>query len=81
MNPRERIDRAIHALSELYDELELFTLDDSLKEQSDMCRKYAEQSQRAIAEALAHMELARDRCRGEPQAVPSWAEDTIPLAV
>lgn len=75
MNPRERIDRAITTLSELYDELELFTLDDSLKEQSDMCRWYAEQSQRAVADALARMELARDRCR----ATPSWAEDTAVL--
>lgn len=81
MNPRDRIARAITTLSELYDELELFTLDDSLKEQSDMCRKYAEQGQGAVAEALAHMELARDRCRSQPKPVPSWAEDTIPLAV
>jgi hypothetical protein len=77
MNPRDRINQSITILAELYDTLELFTLDDSLKEQSDMCRQYAEQSQRAVAEALAHMELARDRCR----ATPSWAEDTIPLAV
>ncbi len=77
MTPRDRINATIKTLAELYDTLELFTLDDSLKEQSDMCRKYAEQSQRAVAEALAHMELARDRCR----QTPAWGEDTIPLAV
>ncbi|MEE9393377.1 MAG: hypothetical protein V3W41_12820 [Planctomycetota bacterium] len=77
MSPRDRINATIKTLAELYDTLELFTLDDSLKEQSDMCRKYAEQRQRAVAEALAHMELARDRCRSEPP----WGEDTIPLAV
>lgn len=81
MNPKDRLDRAIATLTELWGELELFTLDDSLKSQSESCQAQAELCAHAVAKALEHMERARDRYRDAPKPVPSWAEDTIPLAV
>lgn len=81
MDPRDRINAALKALSEVSDSLELLTLDDSLKEQSDSCQNHANIARYAVVEAMAELESARDRYRGQLQAVPSWAEDTQPLAV
>lgn len=79
MTPRDRINAALRALSEVSDSLELLTLDDSLKEQSDSCRTHADIARYAVVEAISELEDARDRYR--TQQGPSWADDTVPLAV
>lgn len=79
MNPRDRINAAIKALAEVSDSLELLTLDDSLKEQSDSCRNHADIARYAVVEAISELEDTRDRYR--TQQVPPWADDTVPLAV
>lgn len=75
MKPKDRIDRAIRTLAELWDELEMFTLDTSLADQSEVCQGHADLAAHAVANALEHMEHTRDYYR----SVPEWAEDTAVL--
>lgn len=58
MEPRERMKRMIETLTELWNEFDLFTVDDSLKDQSNSCRENADAARGLMARTLIRMQIA-----------------------